>query len=269
MAPRTPRREPNLTLPSWSPLLCLSVPASRSLFQPLGPFHMLARGWRGVLGSGSGPHWGQQERPVPVPPSQCHSWSLWGFSPRSLGAASGWCWPCSSQPSAPLPPQEAAPLFLLLAGFFEHRNLKTKTKVSGHLWLKGPKCPLSRGRQECQPPCSSLMPLPPTRACLWPQGSASRSPAVRTKSQAVLPLNKRGHGPCAVLHGSVGNAGLASFLFSDVSSAPCIFLSTFYLSIYTLIHLPTHLPPCPSAPSSIHPSIQPFSNHPSIQPSSI
>ena len=136
------------------------------------------------------------------------------------------------------------------------------------MWLEGPECPsLSGGRQECQPPAPASARAPPNPGLPLASGQCPQVPCCRNQIAGCAAIKKRGHGPCAVLLGAVGKAGSAPSLFSGLGSdhSPMHLLSIL-LSVHLYIHSPANPPtPCPSAQSSIHPSIHFQSSiHPSV-----
>lgn len=167
----------------------------------------------------------------------------------------------------PIPSQPVRSLgFLLL----EDGNWKPykKPKFLATCGRRGLSVLLSSGpSRSVSPLAPASWPPPPNAGLPWPPGRAHRPPATGTAPQAVLPLNERGRGPCAVLLGAAGTAGrhrvlsLLRFEFRPFTRVPSC--SSFCVSICTDTHLPTH---SPLVRPHGHPSVRPSSFHVSIHP---
>ena len=194
-----------------------------------------------------------------MPTSQRHSclW-LWSFGSRSA----------SLLPSPPLAHPllgKQLPLFLLL----EDGNWKRyeKPKFLATCGWRGPNILLCPGpSRSVSPLAPALWPPPPSSGLPLASGQDPQAPCYRNTLQAVLPLNKRGRGPCAVLLGAVGTAGSVSFLLSGLGSdrSPCTLLSIL-LSVHLYGHSPANPPLVhPHCHPSVHPPIFHLSIHPHI-----
>lgn len=198
-----------------------------------------------------------------MPTSQRHSclW-LWSFGSRSASLL-------------PSPPQPILSWGSSCPCFSSWRTETGNTMKNQSFWL-----PVAGGAQaSCCPQGQAGVsapwlqphgPRPPAPACPWPPGRTLRPPATGTTLQAVLPLNKRGRGPCAVLLGATGTAGSASFLFSGLSSDRSPMHPPVHPSVCPSVQAFTCQPtPRPSAWSSIRSSTHLPFIHPSTYPSII